>query len=147
MLKADELVVNRKHTSQSYAEEKLQLRSQRKNKFKGPRMPLVVSIGANIRWSIDFVSDSLSIGRRFRVLNIKDDYSRELIGQLVSYSLSGLQVARFLDQLIEKRSAPDQITSDNGTDFTSKGMFFWQKESGVKLGFIQLGKRTLNAFV
>ena len=89
---------------------------------------------------MDFVSEQLSNGRRFRVLNVKDDYSKELVGQLVSYSISGHQVARFLDQLIEQRSAPDQITCDNGTEFTSKAMFFWQKESGVRFGFIQPGK-------
>ena len=147
MLKAEQLVVNRKHTYRIYAEEKLQLKSRRKNKLKRPRMPLVVPLSTDIRWSMDFVSDQLSNGRRFRVLNVRDDYSKELVGQLVSYSISGHQVARFLDQLIEQRSAPDQITCDNGTEFTSKMMFFWQKESGVRLGFIQPGKPTQNAFV
>ena len=147
MLKAEQLVVNRKHTYRIYAEQKLQLKNRRKNKLKRPRMPLVVPLGTDIRWSMDFVSDQLSNGRRFRVLNVKDDYSKELVGQLVSYSISGHQVARFLDQLIEQRSAPDQITCDNGTEFTSKAMFFWQKESGVSLGFIQPGKPTQNAFV
>jgi len=64
---------------------------------------------------MDFVSDQLSNGRRFRVLNLKDDYSKELVGQLVSYSTSGYQVSRFLDRLIEQRSAPSQVTCDNGT--------------------------------
>ena len=67
-------------------------------------------------------------------MNVKDDYSKELVGQLVSYSISGHQVAQFSDQLIEKRSAPSQITCDNGTEFTSKAMLIWQKESGVRLG-------------
>ena len=144
---AEQLVVNRKHTYRIYAEERLQLKNRRKNKLKRPRMPLVAPLGTDVRWSMDFVSDQLSSGRGFRVLNVKDGYSRELVGQLVSYSISGHQVARLLDQLIEQRSAPSQITCDNGTEFMSKAMFFWQKESGVRLGFIQLGKPTQNAFV
>ena len=147
MLKSEGLVVNRKQTYRIYSEERLQLRQRKKKKLDHPRMPLVVPVGVDIRWSMDFVSDQLSNSRRFRVLNVKDDYSKELVGQLVAFSISGAMVARFLDQLIEQRSAPDQITCDNGTEFTSKAMFFWQKESGVKLAFIQPGKPTQNAFV
>jgi putative transposase len=147
MLKSEGLVVNKKQTYRVYSEERLQLRQRNKKKLDRPRMPLVVPIGVNIRWSMDFVSDQLSNGRRFRVLNVKDDYSKELVGQLTAFSISGFQAARFLNLLIEQRSAPDQITCDNGTEFTSKAMFFWQKESGVKLAFIQPGKPTQNAFV
>jgi putative transposase len=101
----------------------------------------------NQRWSMDFVSDQLSSGRRFRVLNVVDDYSREVVGQLVSVSISGQQVARFLTQLIEVRDKPDHIVCDNGTEFTSKAMFFWSKTASVVLAFIQPGKPTQNAFV
>lgn len=147
MLKSEGLVVNSKRTYRLYAEEKLQLRRRNRKKLNRPRMPLVVPMQANIRWSMDFVSDQLSNGRRFRILNVKDDYSKELVGQYVDFSISGTQVARFLNQLIEARKAPDQITCDNGTEFTSKAMFFWQKESGVKLAFIQPGKPMQNGFV
>ena len=147
MLKTEGLVVNFKHTYRLYSEERLQLRNRKKKKVDRPRMPMVVPIAKDIRWSMDFVHDQLSNGRRFRVLNVKDDYSKELVGQLVAFSIGGNQVARFLNQLIESRSAPDQITCDNGTEFTSKAMFFWQKDSGVKLAFIQPGKPTQNAFV
>lgn len=147
MLKSEGLVVNPKRTYRLYAEHKLQLRQRKKKKLDRPRMPLVVPIDQDIRWSIDFVSDQLANGRRFRVLNVKDDYSKELVGQLVAFSISGTQVARFLNQLIELRSAPDQITCDNGPEFTSKAMFFWQKASGVKLAFIQPGKPMQNGFV
>jgi putative transposase len=147
MLKSEGLVINPKRTYRLYAEHKLQLRTRKKKKLDRPRIPLSVPIAKNIRWSMDFVSDQLTNGRRFRILNVKDDYSKELIGQLVAFSISGTQVARFLDQLIELRSAPDQITCDNGTEFTSKSMFFWQKETGVKLAFIQPGKPMQNGFV
>lgn len=147
MLRSEGLVINRKRTYRLNSEEKLQLKRRKKKKLDRPRRPLAVPIAPDIRWSMDFVADQLSYGRRYRVLNVKDDYSKELVGQLVSFSISGQQVARFLDQLIEARSAPDQITCDNGTEFTSKAMFFWQKKSGVQLAFIQPGKPTQNAFV
>lgn len=147
MLKSEGLVINPKRTYRIYREEGLQLRKRRKKKLDRPRQPLAVPLSTDIRWSMDFVSDQLSNGRRFRVLNVKDDYSKELVGQLVAFSITGARVGRFLDQLIERRSAPDQITCDNGTEFTSKAMFFWQKTSGVKLAFIQPGKPTQNAFV
>jgi putative transposase len=127
MLKSEGLVVNKKQTYRVYSEERLQLRQCNKKKLDRPRVPLVVPIGVNIRWSMDFVSDQLSNGRRFRVLNVKDDYSKELVGQLTAFSISGTQAARFLNLLIEQRSAPDQITCDNGTEFTSKAMFFGKK--------------------
>ena len=147
MLKAEGVVVNRKHTDRIYSEEGLQLRRRKRQKVKRPRQPMRVPIAVNIRWSMDFVADPLVNGRRFRVLNVKDDYSRELIGQWVAYSISGQRVAEFLDTLIETRGAPDQITWDNGSEFTCKAMFFWQRESGVQLAFIQPGKLQQNGFV
>lgn len=94
-----------------------------------------------------FVSDQLSNGRCFRVLNVVDDYSREMVGQLVSVAISGRQVAKSLDQLMEERGKPNKVTCDNGTEFTSKAMFFWSKETGITLGFIQPENPTQNAFV
>jgi putative transposase len=95
---------------------------------------------------MDFVYDQLANRRRFRILNVIDDFSREMIGQLVMFSISGHQVARFLNQLIEARKAPSRIVCDNGAELTSKIMFFRSKESRVRLGFIQPGKPTQNTF-
>ncbi len=147
ILKAEGLVVNKKHTYRLYTEEGLQVRTKKRKKLQRPRQPMEIPTGVNQRWSMDFVSDQLSDGRRFRVLNVVDDFSREMVGQLVSVSITGAQVARFLNELFENRSAPRKIICDNGTEFTSKAMFFWSRESGVKLGFIQPGKPTQNAFV
>ncbi|WP_127924094.1 MULTISPECIES: IS3 family transposase [unclassified Pseudoalteromonas] len=147
LLKGEGLVVNRKHTYRLYTEEALQVRTKKRKKLTRPRQPIEVPTTPNQRWSMDFVSDQLSNGRRFRVLNIVDDFSREMVGQLVSVSISGRQVARFLSELIEQREKPKKVICDNGTEFTSKAMFFWSKESEVQLGFIQPGKPTQNAFV
>lgn len=101
--------------------------------------------GVDERWSMDFVSDQLANGRRFRVLNIVDDFSRELVLQIVDFSISGQRVANELDRLA--RPLPNTIVCDNGPEFTSKAMYFWTKRVSVKLNFIQPGKPTQNAFV
>lgn len=147
LLKGEGLVINKKRTYRVYTEGSLQVRTKKRKKLQRPRLPMEVPLNVNERWSMDFVSDQLSNGRRFRVFNIVDDYSREMVGQLVSVSITGNQVARFLDELKEFRSLPKSIVCDNGTEFTSKAMFFWSKESGVRLSFIQPGKPTRNAFV
>ncbi len=147
LLKAEGLVTNKKHTYRLYSEEGLQVRTKKRKKLIRPRQPMEIPATVNQRWSMDFVSDQLSNGRRFRILNVVDDYSREVIGQLVSVSISGRLVARFLNNLIEERNKPTKIICDNGSEFTSKAMFFWSKETIVGLGFIQPGKPTQNAFV
>lgn len=147
LLRNEGWVKNRKHTYRLYIEEGLQVRTKKRKKLTRPRQPMEVPTAPNQRWSMDFVSDQLSNGRRFRVLNVVDDYSREMVGQLVQVSISGRQVARYLSLLIEQRGKPGKIVCDNGTEFTSKAMFFWSKETGVTLGFIQPGKPTQNAFV
>ena len=147
LLKAEGLVVNKKHTYRLYTEENLQVRTKKRKKLQRPRLPIRIPTRPNERWSMDFISDQLSHGRRFRVLNIIDDYSKEMVGQLVDTSITGHQVARFLDQLSEERNLPQSITCDNGTEFTSKAMFFWSKKVSVRLAFIQPGKPTQNAFV
>jgi len=147
LLKNEGLVVNKKRTYRIYTEEGLQVRTKKSKKLQRPRQPMIVPVERDQRWSMDFVSDQLSNGRRFRVLNLIDDYSREVIDQLVSFSISGQQVARFLDQAIEFRGKPATIVCDNGTEFTSKAMFFLSQATKITLGFIQPGKPTQNAFV
>ena len=147
LLKGEGLVVNKKRTYRVYTEESLQVRTKKRRKLQRPRLPMEVPLAVNERWSMDFVADQLSNGRRFRVLNIVDDFTREMVGQLVSVSINGRMVARFLTDLIDARDKPESIVCDNGTEFTSKAMFFWSKESKVRLSFIQPGKPTQNAFV
>lgn len=147
ILKGEGLVVNEKHTYRLYTEEGLQVRTKKRKKLQRPRQPMESLTQVNQRWSMDFVSDQLSNGRRFCVLNVVDDFSREMVGQLVSLSIGGSQGARFLSRLFEGRAKPRRTVCDNGTEFTSNAMFFWSQETGVPLGFIQPGKPTQNAFV
>ena len=93
------------------------------------------------------MSDQLATGRRVRILNVVDDYSRECIGQLVDVSISGERVSRLLERLAVERARPTAIVVDNGPEFTSKALFGWAQRMGVRLHFIQLGKPCQNAFV
>jgi len=141
------LVINKKRTYRIYTEGALQVRTKKRKKLIRTRLPMDHPSAVNERWSMDFVSDQLSTGRRFRVLNIVDDFTCEIVGQLVSVSITGARVSRFLADIALTRSLPRIIVCDNGPEFTSKAMFFWSKENRVKLDFIQPGKPTQNAFV
>lgn len=145
MLFLEGQVINRKRTYRIYREEGLQVRTKKRKKIVRPRVPMLVPDAVDQRWSMDFVSDQLANGRRFRVFNIVDDFSRECVLQIVDFSISGHRIVRELDQL--KRRLPKTIVCDNGPEFTSKAMFFWSQRTGVKLHFIQPGKPTQNAFV
>jgi transposase InsO family protein len=88
-------------------------------KLNRPRVPMLVPDQVNERWSMDFVSDQLANGRRFRVLNVVDDFSRECVLQVVDFSISGQRLARELDQLGERRALPKSIVCDNGLNASS----------------------------
>ena len=147
LLKTEGLVVNRKRTYRLYTALGMQVRTKRRKKLVRPRIPMAVPTQTNERWSLDFVHDQLTDGRRIRILNIVDDFSRTCVGQLVDMSISGFRVARYLDEISMTRSLPKSIVMDNGPELTSKAMFFWSQRTGIKLCFIQPGKPTQNAFV
>ena len=101
----------------------------------------------NDRWSLDFVSDPLTDGRRFRILTVVDDCTRENIALIADTSLSGLRVATELDRLIAARGKPQMIVSDNGTEFTSNAILSWADQSRVEWHYIAPGKPIQNAFI
>lgn len=147
MLKAEGLVTNPKRTYRLYREEGLQIRTKRRKKLRRPRVPMPLPAAVNQRWSVDFMSDQLANGRRFRVFNVVDDFSRECVLQVVDCSISGLRLTREFDRLSQTRTLPKTLVCDNGPELTSKAMYFWAKRAGVKLHFIQPGKPTQNAFI
>jgi len=147
LLKAEGLVVNRKKTERLYREEGLKVRRRRgRRRAMGTRAPIPVIARANARWSLDFVHDQLSCGRRFRVLNIVDDVTKECLGAIADVSLSGRRVIRELDQIISRRGAPEMIVSDNGTEFTSNAVLEWVQDRTFDWHYIAPGKPTQNAF-
>lgn len=137
--------VNRIH--RLYREEGLTVRKRKgRRRSIGTRAPIVVEAKPNARWSLDFVHDQLANGRRFRVLNIVDDVTRECLAAIPDTSLSGRRVARELTALIARRGKPGLIVSDNGTEFTSNAMFAWQREHEIAWHFIAPGKPMQNGF-
>jgi len=101
----------------------------------------------NQRWSLDFVSDALTDGRRFRVFCVIDDFSRECLATVTDNSISGQRVVRELDRIAESRSYPLMVVSDNGTELTSNAILQWQEEHAVEWHYIVPGKPMQNGFV
>jgi transposase InsO family protein len=130
-----------------YREEGLSVRKRRSRKRAvGTRGPIPIEAKANARWSLDFVHDQFASGRRFRVLNIVDDATRECLAAIPDTSISGRRVARELTALIGRRGKPGTIVSDNGTEFTSNAMLSWSEEHRIARHFIAPGKPMQNGF-
>ena len=113
----------------------------------GTRAPIALPLGPNERWSLDFVSDQLLDGRRFRILAVVDDCTRECLALVADTSLSGVRVARELDRLIVERAKPTSIVSDNGTELTSNAILIWADVNHIDWHYIAPGKPTQNAFI
>ncbi|MBB4232589.1 putative transposase [Rhizobium mongolense] len=140
--------MNHKKLFRLYREEKLTVRKRGGRKRAiGTRAPMLIPMAANERWSLDFVSDQLTDGRRFRVLTVVDDCTRECLGLVADTSLSGLRVARELDRIIEERGKPRMIVSDNGSEFTSNAILQWTDRAKVDWHYIAPGKPIQNAFI
>jgi transposase InsO family protein len=131
-----------------YREEGLAVRKRRaRRRAVGTRTPILVEARPNARWSLDFVHDQFACGRRFRVLNIVDDVTRECLAAIPDTSISGRRVARELTDLIGRRGKPGMIVSDHGTEFTSNAILAWSKDHRVEWHYIAPGKPTQNGFV
>jgi len=113
----------------------------------GPRICKVKATAINHVWSLDFMSDRLADGRRIRLLNIIDEFTRESLKMVVDTSLSGTRVVRELNELIKERGKPEQIISDNGTEFTSLAILKWSEEASIGWHYIQPGKPMQNGAV
>lgn len=148
LLTREGIVMNRKKLLRLYREEKLAVRPRRSRKRAlGTRAPIALPEGENQRWSLDFVSDALTDGRRFRILCIVDDFTRECLALVADTSLSSVRVARELDHLIARRGKPVTVVSDNGTELTSMAMLAWQQDRSVEWHYIAPGKPMQNGFV
>ena len=140
--------MNQKKLRRLSREENLQVRKRGgRKRALGTRRPMVLPSCANERWSLDFVSDALTDGRKFRVLVVVDDYSRECLTLMTDTSLSGLRVARELTALIARRGPPQTIVSDNGTELTSMAILKWCQDTGIEWHYIAPGKPMQNGFV
>jgi len=147
LLAREGLRPNHKKLLRIYREEGLKVRRRGgRKRALGTRAPLTLPPGPNQCWALDFVSDALVCGRRFRVLAVVDQFSRECVALVADTSLSGARVARELDAAIAIRGRPRCIVSDNGTELTSMAILRWSQERGVAWHYIAPGKPQQNGF-
>lgn len=145
LLRREGEVVNKKRVQRIYREERLTVRRRGgRKRAVGTRRPIETPLKVNQRWSLDFVSDQMTDGRRFRILTVIDNCTRECLALVADTSLSGGRVARELDLIIAQRGRPDTIVSDNGTEYTSNAILSWADETGVGWHYIAPGKPQQN---
>ena len=126
---------------------KLNIRRRAKKRLpERIKEPLTVATTPNETWSIDFMNDSLVDGRKFRLLNVIDDFNRESLAIGVDTSSPSLRVIRVLDQLIAERSKPLAIRTDNGSEFIFHKLQQWYEQNNIRLQYIQPGKPMQNAY-
>ena len=111
------------------------------------REPLYLPTSPNEVWSMDFVMDALSNGRRIKCLTLVDDFTKEALEILADHNISGDYVTRVLDQVARFRGTPRAIRTDQGPEFTSQALDQWAYRNGVGLKLIQAGKPTQNAYI
>lgn len=139
---------NHKRVYRVYKAMKLNLPRRRKRRLpKRVQVPMAVEARANAQWSMDFMSDTLYHGRRFRTLNILDEGVREALDIVIDTSIPGARVVRTLDRLVQWRGKPDAIRLDNGPEYLSEVFAGWCRDRGIRLNYIQPGKPNQNAFI
>ena len=142
------LIWNHKRIKRVYNKLGLNLRRRKKRRLP-PRekQSLQVPAEMNQTWSMDFMQDSLESGRKFRCLNLIDDFNRECLAIEVDISLSGQRVARVLERAIEFRGRPAEIRVDNGPEFISSALAQFCEKENIQLRYIQPGRPMQNGFI
>jgi putative transposase len=147
LLRREGHAVNRKRVQRLYREERLTVRRRGgRKRALGERRPIDTPQAANQRWSLDFVADQMTDGRRFRILEVYDDCTRECLALVADTSISGRRVARELDAIIAWRGKPSMIVSDNGTELTSNAILEWADDRKIAWHYIAPGKPQQNGF-
>jgi putative transposase len=140
-------LVNYKRVERLYRLEGLAVRRRKRKRLAVPRVPRPIAVAPNETWSIDFVSDQLASGRRFRCFTLIDSCTRECLAITVAYSLPSSAVIQTLDAIIAGRGQPTRLSLDNGSEFRSRAFDAWAADRGIALNFIQPGKPVQNAHV
>ena len=149
LLRREGHAVNRKRAfSGLYREERLMVRQRGgRKRALGTRRPIETPAVANQRWSLDFVADQFTDGRRFRILEVYDDCTRECLALVADTSIGGRRVARELDAIMAWRGKPATIVSDNGTELTSNAILEWADQHKVDWHYIDPGKPQQNGYI
>lgn len=148
LLRRDFPGVNHKRVYRLYREANLAVRKRKKSKRPlNERVPLQLAKAVNEVWSMDFVSDSLSNGRRLKYLTVADDFSHECVDIAVDFGISGEYVTRLLDRAAVFRGYPDMVRTDNGPEFTSRVFMAWAQTHGIRHLLIQPGRPMQNGYI
>lgn len=148
MLARQGIAMNQKKLRRLYREERLQVKRRGgRKRALGTRRPMLLPDAPNQRWSLDFVTDAFTDGRRFRIFALVDDFTRECLALIADTSISGARVARELDQVIAQRGRPRTCVSDNGTELTSMAILAWSQDRRVDWHYIAPGKPQQNGFI
>lgn len=148
ILRKKGLKINHKKLYRLYKEMGLKVRKRgSRRRAIGPRLTRMKAMEVNQVWSLDFMSDRLADGRKIRLLNIIDEFTRESLKMVVDTSLSGTRVVRELEDLTRARGFPTCIVSDNGTEFTSIAVLKWSESTSVDWHYIEPGKPMQNGAV
>ena len=148
LLRRDFPGVNHKRVYRLYREANLAVRKRKKSKRPlNERVPLQLAKAVNEVWSMDFVSDSLSNGRRLKYLTVADDFSHECVDIAVDFGISGEYVTRLLDRAAVFRGYPDMVRTDNGPEFTSRVFMAWAQTHGIRHILIQPGRPMQNGYI
>lgn len=139
---------NHKRVRRVYCELRLNLRKRAKKRLPSRvKQVLCQPLIANYCWSLDFMSDALANGQKFRTFNVIDDFNREGLGILIGISLPTKRVTDYLDFIAENRGYPKFIRCDNGPEFISKDFLQWVQHRGIIIHYIEPGKPSQNAFI
>ena len=139
---------NRKRVLRIYRNMKLGLRRKYKKRLPTRvKQPLIQPDSINSTWSMDFMSDVLTSGRKIRVLNIIDDYNREAIAAYPDFSITGNKVTMVLEDILMWRNKPSKIRVDNGPEFISKHFQQWCETKSIQIQYTQPGKPMQNGFI
>jgi putative transposase len=149
LLRREGWLVNHKKVLRLYREEGLMLRIRRRKRKLASwvRVPPPGPSRPNERWTLDFVSDALSDGRRMRILTVLDVMSRESLAVEAATSFPSTRVTLVLDRLMARKGKPSMITLDNGTEFTGRHFDAWAYRNGIRLDFIRPGRPVENAHI
>ena len=145
LLKREGVTANRKRIYRLYRDEGLAVRRRKRKRVAVVRKEMPAPERLNDCWAMDFMSDALSSGRKYRVLNVVDTLSREALVSEVDTSLPAIRVIRALEEIALERGYPARITCDNGPEFRSVALDAWAYEHRVTLAFIEPGKPVQNA--
>lgn len=148
LLRRRGIIINHKKVYRLYKNLNLHHRKVKKKKYSNISSGIQSrALTINELWSMDFMSDRLENGKKLRILNVMDTYSRESLTVSVSATFTSEKVVGKLEELIKDRGVPKEIKLDNGPEYIASTLKDWAKENNIKLNYIPPGKPHKNGHI